>query len=252
MAYQALKLVALWTHLWHTLPNALRSARKQPTSQTANPTTIDQDLVKTQNTGPPLKDLLGGNLLASSWVRNIQKISGTESSSGCNVDSKCSAKCIVSRHSRSRGLFGDLRTMAKCSIVIITLWSIQDTMWLSQNCWKEAHVENDHKKSSARCSVSRHSRSRGLFAWNRGIYDKWLEMYLSSSDFDLQRIMHMFRPQSRISCHQDRVTPCWVWMMHCWFASQAIHKINTRQNPKLHALLKTNKITQSMQTHHMK
>ena len=73
VAYQALKLVALWTHLWHTLPNALKSARKQPTSQTANPATVDQDLVKTQNTGPPLRGLLGGNLLASSWVRNIQK-----------------------------------------------------------------------------------------------------------------------------------------------------------------------------------
>ena len=84
LAFQALKLVALWTHLWHTLPNALKSARKQPTSQTANPTTVDQDLVKTQNTGPPLRGLLGGNLLASSWVRNIQKNYGTESSSVCN------------------------------------------------------------------------------------------------------------------------------------------------------------------------
>ena len=85
LAYQALKLVALWTHLWHTLPNALKSVRKQPTSQTANPTTVDQDLVKTQNTGPPLRGLLGGNLLASSWVRIFKKIPGTESSSGCAI-----------------------------------------------------------------------------------------------------------------------------------------------------------------------
>ena len=49
-----------------TLPDALKSARKQPTSQAANPTTVVQDLVKTQNTGPPLRGVLGGNLLASS------------------------------------------------------------------------------------------------------------------------------------------------------------------------------------------
>ena len=81
---------------------------------------------------------------------------------------------------------------------------------------------------------------------------KWAENSWHITTNNNWNIMYMFRPQSQISCHQDRVTPCWVWKMTSWFASQAIHKINTWQNPKTHALLTTNKLTHNMQTHHMK